>query len=326
VGRLPAAASGCRLTNMHDTTDTPAAPDWAAVLEAAAAAGWTATVVDAARLEDVRGRVAGILASGELPGPTAGHLADETSFAWPEGVPRPRSVVVAATSRPLTRATLTVHGRMHEVAVPPHYAGYFTVPDGLPVAIGAALGPRYAAARFEPPLKTLAVYSGLARYGRNNIAYVPGLGSYLMLAACATDAPPPDGSPWQEPQQLERCERCSACLRACPSGAIRAERFLLQTDRCLTTHNESEEPFPDWVDPAWHHTAVGCLRCQQACPENAGVSLRVAEPEVFDEAETAAILSASPDAPAATRDKLSRCGLDYSAELIARNLHALLAL
>jgi epoxyqueuosine reductase len=216
--------------------------------------------------------------------------------------------------------------------VPPHYAGYHTVPDGLAAALGTALagGPHgaegYHAVRFEPPLKTLATCSGLARYGRNNITYVPGLGSYLMLAACATDAPPPEGAPWGEPQQLARCERCSACLRACPSGAIRADRFLLQTDRCLTTANESGDPLPEWVDPAWHHTAVGCLRCQQSCPENAGVALRVAEPEVFDEDETAAILAGSPDLGPTVREKLERCGLDYSPALIARNLHALLGL
>ena len=310
---------------MSDLTHTSAAPDWAAVLEAAAAAGWTAAVVDAARLEEVGDRVAGVLASSELPGPTAEHLAAETSFAWPDEVPRPRSVVVAATPRPLTRATLTVNGQPREVAVPPHYAGYVTVPDGLAAAVSAALTPAgFTAARFEPPLKTLAACAGLARYGRDNIAYVPGLGSYLMLAACVSDAPPPDDAPWGGPRQLERCERCTACLRACPGGAIRPDRFLLQTDRCLTTHNESEDPFPDWVDPAWHHTAVGCLRCQQACPENAAVDLRVNEPEVFDEAETEAILTAAPVMSPMTREKLSRCGLDYSPALISRNLRALL--
>ncbi len=147
-----------------------------------------------------------------------------------------------------------------------------------------------------------------------------------MLAACATDAPPPAGAAWDEPLELDRCERCSACLRACPSEAIRPDRFLLQTDRCLTTVNEDEAPFPDWVDPAWHHCAVGCLRCQQACPENAGVELHVAPAEVFDEAESAAILAAAPteELGAATREKLARCGLDYSPALIARNLHALI--
>jgi len=203
------------------------------------------------------------------------------------------------------------------------------VPDGLAAALGAALKPWGAgAARFEPPLKTLAAGAGLARFGRNNIAYVPELGSYLMLAACATDAPPPPDAPWGEPLQLARCERCSACMRACPSGAIRADRFLLQTDRCLTCANEDEAPLPDWVDPAWHHAAVGCLRCQQSCPENAGVDLVVAPAEVFDEQETAAILAATPadEVAAETREKLVRCGLDYSPALIARNLRALLGL
>lgn len=316
---------------MADATDSrnahATAPDWAPVLDAAAAAGWTAAVVAADRLDDVHARVAGTLASGALPGPTAAHLAEETAFAWPAEPAKARSVVVAATPRPLTRATLTVDGHPREVAVPPHYAGYHTVPGGLTVAVGGALAATgHRAARFDPPLKTLAAASGLARYGRNNITYVPGLGSYFMLAACVTDAPPPPGAAWGEPQQLARCERCSACLRACPGDAIRADRFLMQTDRCLTAVNESTRPFPDWVDPAWHHAAVGCLRCQQSCPENAAVELRVADPEAFDEDETAAILAASGDAAPATREKLARCGLDYSPALIARNLRALLGL
>lgn len=302
-------------------------PDWTSVLDALAAAGWTARVVAAERMVELRHRVAGVLASGELPGSTARRLSGEVAFAWPGGVPEARAVVVAAAPRPLTRATLTVGGEPREVVVPPHYAGYRTVPDGLAEALGEALAQSgHRAARFEPPLKTLAACSGLARYGRNNVAYVPGLGSYLMLAACATDAPPPPDAVWAEPLQLGRCERCSTCLRACPSGAIRPDRFLLQTDRCLTTANEDEAPFPDWVDPAWHHCAVGCLRCQQSCPENAAVELRIAPAEALDERETAAVLAAAPGdrLPAATREKLERCGLDYSPTLIARNLHALL--
>ena len=301
--------------------------DWTNVLEDLAKAGWTARVVAAERMDDLRSRVAGVLASGELPGPTAGHLSDEVAFAWPAGLPPARSVVVAAAPRPLTRAQLSASGEEREVVVPPHYAGYHTVPDGLAEALAAALAPSgHVSARFEPPLKTLAACAGLARYGRNNIAYVPGLGSYLMLAACATDAPPPADAAWDEPQQLDRCERCSACLRACPSEAIRPERFLLQTDRCLTTANEDEAPFPDWVDPAWHHCAVGCLRCQQACPENAGVALQIAPAEMFDAKESAAILAATPteELGATTREKLARCGLDYSPALIARNLGALI--
>ena len=238
----------------------------------------------------------------------------------------PRAVVIAATGRPLTRAVLTLGGAEHVVPVPPHYAGYHTVPRLLEEALRELLAPTgHAAGLCAAPLKTLAAGAGLARYGRNNIAYVPGLGSYLMLAACVTDAPAPEWVEWGEALQLERCERCSACLRACPSDAIGADRFLLHTERCLTFVNESEEPFPAWVDPAWHAWAVGCLRCQQVCPENAAVELLVEPPERFDEAETAAILAGDQTGlTAATREKLRRCGLDYSATLIARNIRALL--
>lgn len=301
---------------------------WESVIEALTEKGWSARVADAARLTDLRARVATVLGSGELPETAAAHLADKVAFALPEGLAAARSVIVGAVARPLTQATLTVGGADHTVPVPPQYAGGVAARDGLTEAAGAALAPfGHRAGRFEPPLKTLAACAGLARYGRNNIAYVPGLGSYLMLAACATDAPPPDDAAWAEPLQLARCERCSACLLACPTGAIRADRFLLETDRCLTFVNEDRAPFPKWVHPAWHTCAVGCLRCQQVCPENAGVELLVEPPEMFDEEESAAILAATGDsglAPA-TLAKLERCGLDYSPGLIARNLLALLA-
>ena len=173
---------------------------WPSVIEELAGKGWSARVVAAARLTDLRARVAAVLESGDLPDKAAARIADEVTFALPDGLEAARSVIVGAVARPLTQATLTVGGAERTVPVPPHYAGYFTVPDGLAEAAGAALAPfGHRAVRFEPPLKTLAAGAGLTRYGRNNIAYVPGLGSYLMLAACVSDAPPPDDAVWDEP-------------------------------------------------------------------------------------------------------------------------------
>ena len=300
---------------------------WHTVATALQERGWHARVVSADHLEDLRVRLQRVLASGELPDPVAEEVAPKSRFLLPDDAPVPRSVVVAALARPLTQATLRLRGKEHTVPVPPHYAGYHTKPPEMVRIVADVLAAAgHTAARFDPPLKTLAAGAGLARYGRNNITYVAGLGSYHELAACVTDAPPPTEAAWSEPRVLTRCERCVACLRACPTGAIDGDRFLLHTERCLTYLNESAAPFPDWVRPEWHTCAVGCLRCQQVCPENVKPGLTVAPPELFDERETAAILAADDHArlSQATRAKLERCGLDYSAELIARNLRAML--
>jgi len=315
-----------------------ASAHWDAVLAALAKRGWQARVVPAARLADLRERVERKLSSGLLAADTAARIAEDYSWepsggaspqggAGPAGTAPAGAVVIGAKARPLTQAALTVDGERHVVAVPPHYAGYYSVPRELAETVAAALaGGGFAAAGFSPPLKTLAACAGLARYGRNNIAYVTGLGSYLIFGACLSDAPPPEDTLWTEPAELERCERCTACLRACPTGAVTADRFLLRTERCLTWVNEDAAPFPDWVDPAWHTCAVGCLRCQQVCPENAVVELAVAPPEEFDEAESRLILGAADPSELApeTAAKLERCGLDYSPALIARNISALL--
>ena len=310
-----------------DTTGVAGGELWDAVAKGAGEAGWTIRAVPARAVESAFARARHAADAGGFTAGTRSRLTGDLAACAPPDWGDDASVVVGAIARPLTRATLTVDGDEHTVVVPPHYAGYATVPDGLTAAVTAAVAPfGRRAARLEPPLKALAAGSGLARYGRNSIAYVPGLGSYLMLAACVVGAPPPDDAVWGEPKVLERCSRCSACLRACPTGAIRADRFLLDTERCLTWVNEDHDPFPGWVDPAWHTCAVGCLRCQQVCPENAGVDLVVAPAEVFDEAESAAILAAaSGELTGPTSEKLRRCGLDYDPRLITRNLHALLA-
>ena len=110
------------------------------------------------------------------------------------------------------------------------------------------------------PQKTLAIRAGLAEYGRNNITYIRGLGSFHRLFTFYSDFPyEQDG--WQELRMMDLCKECSACVRKCPTGAIPEDRFLLRAERCLTFHNEHpvDVPFPDWIDPSWHNCLVGCL-------------------------------------------------------------------
>jgi epoxyqueuosine reductase len=287
--------------------------------------------VAAERLGAVGERVAAAIGGADLPTAFRADLTMAARVELPESAesvsPR-RSVVIGALASPVTRATLIVDGATHTFVVPPHYAGYHEAPARFASIVAGVLDDYgHHASEARVPLKTVAVASGLARYGINNIAYVEGLGSYLRLAACVTDAPPPADAVFTEARRLGGCGGCTACLHACPTGAVPGDRFVLHADRCLTAVNESEEPFPEWVDPAWHTCAVGCIRCQQVCPENAIVTLRVEPPQLFDDTESAAILAAAQSSSLApeTRAKLAACGLDYAPVIIARNLRALLA-
>ena len=177
------------------------------------------------------------------------------------------------------------------------------------------------------PQKTLAMRAGLAEYGRNNITYIQGLGSFHRLFTFYSDFPyEQDG--WQELRMMDLCKECSACVRKCPTGAIPEDRFLLRAERCLTFHNEHpvDVPFPDWIDPSWHNCLVGCLHCQKVCPANENVINWIEPGPSFSEEETKLLLSGATveNLPDETRRKVEEYGLAYYLSVYPRNLGVIL--
>ena len=174
------------------------------------------------------------------------------------------------------------------------------------------------------PLKRLAVRSGLARYGRNNITYVEGLGSFFSLDAYFTDMPC-ESVPWAELRMAEPCTDCQRCRTACPTGAIREERFLIDNERCLSYFNEMPGDFPVWLPPAVHHTLYDCLYCQMACPMNKPYASDVLESVSFDQNETELLLSGAAygNFPPALQRKADLLGLTEWLPAIPRNLQVL---
>lgn len=165
------------------------------------------------------------------------------------------------------------------------------------------------------PNKLAAVCAGLAEYGKNNIIYVKGMGSFFRLAAYFSDLPAEEDY-WREPVAMQRCEGCQACLNACPTHAIDTDRFLLHAERCITFWNEkpSGVVFPAWLDPKWHNCLVGCMHCQYICPENHPFVSLLNEGPVFTEEETDWLISGQlmEVLPLSLRNKLIESGLaDY---------------
>lgn len=286
-------------------------------------AGFQARAVPIAHLEDLRREIEGWREKGLIGEEFWRGWLIGFRFAAPDTLPAARSIVIAANPQPQVRVTFHWGGRARQAMVPPTYNG--RVPDRKVQEALAAEG--CAAVRAALPLKLLAVRCGLGRYGRNNVCYVPGLGSFHRPVAFFTELPVEE-DPWREPAMLARCRDCTACLRHCPTGAITAERFLIHGERCLTSHNERPAAFANWIDPSWHHCLIGCFRCQQVCPENKDhLGWIEAGPEFLEE-ETALILQgASADQlPAGARAKLEALDLLGTLEVLPRNLAALLQL
>ena len=113
------------------------------------------------------------------------------------------------------------------------------------------------------------------------------MGSFIQLVAFFSDLPCPEDT-WREPVMLERCQKCKACVNNCPTGAIPTDRFLLHAERCLVFFNERppEYPFPEWVAPSAHNSLIGCMTCQQVCPENKVFLDQFADEVAFSHEET----------------------------------------
>ncbi len=235
-----------------------------------------------------------------------------------------KSIIVAAAPQPQVRVSFVVEGTVRTALIPPTYS-YAT--DGVVTRVLDAVlaGRGLRAVRAILPVKLLAARSGLVKYGKNNITYAEGLGSFHRLTVHYTNAPPAEDH-WGEPRLLKPCAACTACMEACPTGAISPDRFLLRAERCITFINEFPGEFPAWLDPAWHNCIVGCLHCQRCCPVDSRVVDWIVEGETFSEEETAMLLRGVPEASlsAELAGKLERLGIIEYLGLLPRNLGAVL--
>jgi epoxyqueuosine reductase len=239
-------------------------------------------------------------------------------------LPRVRSIIITAAPQPQRNVTFRLEGQTYSVIIPPTY--YSDTDDQIKDILENILNADGCELhRAALPLKLLAVRSGIAKYGKNNIAYVEGLGSFVRLRAFLSDMPI-DRADWSDPRVMEECDSCEACLKACPTGAVGPNRFLVHAERCITYINEGPEEFPEWIDPTWHNSLIGCMRCQLACPVNKRFVKWVEEGESFNESETELILNGVTidRMPPETAHKLTRSYMAEYLDVLPRNLRALL--
>ena len=120
-------------------------------------------------------------------------------------------------------------------------------------------------------VRPAAEQAGVTSFGKNNFAYVDGVGSFIILYGYIVDK----ALEYDPPFTGSRCPpKCRACIDACPTHALYAP-FKLDPEKCIGYNNWMRHAgrindlvIPREIRPQMDRHIHGCDLCQEACPRN----------------------------------------------------------
>jgi epoxyqueuosine reductase len=108
-----------------------------------------------------------------------------------------------------------------------------------------------------------AAAAGIGWIGKNTLVLNRRFGSYFVLGEIVTTLELEPDEPLRD-----RCGTCTACLNACPTGALTSP-YEMDASRCISYSTiEHRGDIPEDLQAQMGNWVFGCDVCQEVCPYN----------------------------------------------------------
>ena len=198
--------------------------------------------------------------------PSRGYLLDRA------GIPPTGTAILFVIPYLITADVNHPHRNLSLYAVPRDYHGYMKELEATVLPSLRRIFPVNTFALFSDhsPIYEVdaAARAGLGIVGTNGLLITPNYGSFVFIGEVITDADYTSVTGHEAPDfptQPPVCERCGACIKACPMGCRDQDR-----SNCLSALTQKKgELTPDEKATILRGgLAWGCDACQLACPYN----------------------------------------------------------